>query len=145
MAIDISAETVIQRPRDVVAAYVTDPANDMTWIGGVVESKKLTDGALRVGSRVARTAKFLGREINYTTEVTDFEEGRLLAMKADKPFPMQITYEFEEKEAGTLARVRVQGEGSGFFSIASPLLAPMVRRNVSGDLQRLKAALEDGA
>ena len=34
MAIDITAETVIERPRGEVAAYVVDPANETKWIGG---------------------------------------------------------------------------------------------------------------
>lgn len=142
MAIDITAETTIRRPRSDVAAYVVDPRNDTEWIGGVVESKKVTDGDMAAASRVARTARFLGRDIHYTTEVTEHEEGRLLAMKAERPFPMEITYSFEESGEGTLTRVRVQGEASGFFALASPLLASMVRRNVSGDLRRLKAVLE---
>jgi len=144
MSIDISAEIAIERPRTDVAAFVMDPENDTAWIGGITESKNVTEGAIAVGSKVARTAKFLGRELNYVNEVTELDEGRLLAMNAEKPFPMEIRYEFEDSGYGTLARVRVQGEGSGFFRLAAPLLAPMVRRNVAGDLRRLKAILEAG-
>ncbi len=144
MSIDISAEIAIGRPRTEVAAFVMDPENDTAWIGGITESKSATDGAIGVGSKVARTAKFLGRELNYVNEVTALEEGQLLAMKAEKPFPMEIRYEFEDTGQGTLTRVSVSGEGSGFFRLAAPLLAPMVRRNVAGDLRRLKAILEAG-
>ena len=142
MAIHISAETTIGRPRAEVAAFVMDPANDTAWIGGITESRSVTEGPIGVGSKVARTAKFLGRELNYVNEVTSIEEGRLLAMKAGRPFPMEVRYEFEDSGEGTLARVRVSGEGSGFFRVAAPLLAPMVRRNMSGDLRRLKSLLE---
>ena len=144
MGIDITAEVTIERPREAITAFAMDAANDPAWIGGVVESKALTDGPFGKGSKVGRTAKFLGRELNYVNEVTGFEEGRLLAMKAEKPFPMEIRYEFEASGEGTLVRVRVGGEGSGFFRLAAPLLAPMVRRNVTGDLRRLKAILEAG-
>ena len=138
MSIDISADTTINHVRSEV------PENDAAWIGGITESRIVTDGAIGVGSKVARTAKFLGRELNYVNEVKGLDEGRLLAMKAEKPFPMEIRYEFEDSGEGTLVRVRVSGEGTGFFRVAPPLLAPMVRRNVAGDLRRLKAILEAG-
>ena len=144
MSIDISADTTINHVRSEVAAFVMDPENDAAWIGGITESRIVTDGAIGVGSKVARTAKFLGRELNYVNEVKGLDEGRLLAMKAEKPFPMEIRYEFEDSGEGTLVRVRVSGEGTGFFRVAPPLLAPMVRRNVAGDLRRLKAILEAG-
>ena len=34
-------------------------------------------------------------------------------------FPMQICYEFEERAGGTLARIRVQGRGSGSSACGS--------------------------
>ncbi len=80
MAIDISAEITIGRPRAEVAAFVMDPANDTAWIGGITESRRVTEGRIGVGSKVARTAKFLGRALIFVNEVTGVEEYRLLAM-----------------------------------------------------------------
>ncbi|MCH8850803.1 MAG: SRPBCC family protein [Chloroflexi bacterium] len=142
MGIDITAEVTIERPREAVAAFAMDSANDPAWIGGVVESKALTDGPFGKGSKVGRTAKFLGRRMEYTTEVVEYEPSALVAMRAESPFPMTIRYEFVERAGRTLARIRVTGEGSGFYNLAAPLLAMMVKRNVSRDLRTLKRLLE---
>ncbi|MEX0750812.1 MAG: SRPBCC family protein [Dehalococcoidia bacterium] len=142
MSIDVSAETIIDRPRAEVAAYVVDPANEPSWIGGIVESQQITPGPIARGSRVRRVAKFLGRRIEYAPEVTEFVLDERLSMRTDKPFPMIIEYAFSEEVGGTRVRTRLRGGGSGFFRIAGPLLARAVRRNIEADLRRLRALLE---
>ena len=145
MAIDITAEVTIDRKREDVAWFAMDPENDPVWIGGIVEAKMVTEPPFGKGTRVARVAKFMGRRMEYTPEVTRYEPGKLLEMSTDVPFEMTIRYEFEDAGDGTLARVRVQGEGSGFYRLAAPLLARVVKRNVSSDLQTLKRLLESSA
>ena len=66
MPIDVSAETTIARPRDEVAAFAMDAANDPVWISGVIEAKMLTPPPPATGSQVTRVATFLGRRIEYT-------------------------------------------------------------------------------
>ena len=66
----------------------------------------------------------------------------LLTMKTDTPFDMSISYEFEDSGDGTIAGIRIQGRGSGFFGLAAPLLGPAVKRSIKSDLSNLKAILE---
>jgi uncharacterized membrane protein len=142
MSIDVVAEVQVRRPREQVAAYMSDPANDPEWIGGLREARLLGGGPLAQGSRVARVASFMGRKIEYVNEITTLEPGRILEMRSVKaPFPMRITYTFEDRDGGTLVRNHVRG-GGGLFSLGSPLFAPMVRRNVQRDLERLRDRLE---
>ena len=54
MSIDITAEVHVDRDPAAVAAYMTDPANDPQWIGGLREAELLGDGPVGVGSRVRR-------------------------------------------------------------------------------------------
>jgi uncharacterized membrane protein len=142
LSIDVAAEVHVDRPREEVAAYMTDPANDPEWIGGLREARLLGDGPLGEGSRVARVASFMGRKVEYVNELTRLEPGRLLDMQSVKaPFPMRITYSFEDRDGGTVVRNRVRG-GGRLFSLGSPLFAPMVRRNVQKDLERMRDLLE---
>ena len=60
MALDVEAEVLIHRPRGEVAALATDPANDARWIGGVDRVRRLDEGPIGVGSRVGRSARFMG-------------------------------------------------------------------------------------
>ena len=146
MRIDVTAEVEIRRPRAEVAAYMTDPANDPTWIGGVREVRMETPPPLRAGSRVARVAGFLGRRVEYVNEVTELDPGRVLDMRSVKaPFPMRITYTFADGGAdgtATVVRNRVRGDPGGFFALFGPLLGPLVRRSVQGDLERLRDVLD---
>lgn len=146
MRIDVTAEVRVRRPRAEVAAYMVDPANDPTWIGGMREVRMETPPPVRAGSRVARVASFLGRRVEYVNEVTELDPARVLDMRSVKaPFPMRITYSFEDADAAgatTVVRNRVQGGPGGFFALFGPLLAPLVRRSVQQDLERLRDVLE---
>jgi uncharacterized membrane protein len=142
MSIDVLAEVHVRRPREQVAAYMGDPANDPEWIGGLREARLLGEPPLRQGSRVARVASFMGRRVEYVNEIVALEPGSVLEMKSVKaPFPMHITYTFEDRDGATMVRNHVRG-GGGFFSLGSPLFAPLVRRNVQKDLERMREVLE---
>ena len=147
MRIDVTAQVSVRRARAEVAAYMTDPANDPTWIGGVREVRMETPPPLHAGSRVARVAAFLGRRVEYVNEVTELDPGRVLDMRSVKaPFPMRVTYSFEDAPgAATIVRNRVRGDPGGFFALFGPLLRPLVRRSVQRDLERLRDVLERGA
>jgi hypothetical protein len=58
------------------------------------------------------------------------------------PFPMVVTYAFEDASGGTRASVRVQGDPSALYRLAGPLMSRQVRRSVQGDLERLRGILE---
>ena len=147
MSTDVTVETTVARPRPDVAAWASDPANDMRWIGAL-ESVRVLGAAgekIAVGDRVERVARFLGRRIRYVNEVVEHEPDRRLAMRSvEGPFPMTVVYEWEDAGAGTRMRIRAGGDASGVFRVAGPLLAFMVRRGVARDLRRLRRALESG-
>jgi uncharacterized protein YndB with AHSA1/START domain len=146
VSIDVTAEVAIRRPPRDVAAYMTDPAHDSEWIGGVREARMETPPPLAVGSRVARVAYFLGRRVEYVNEVTELDPERVLDMRSVKaPFPMRVTYSFEPADgcgAATVVRNRVRGAPGGFFALFGPLLAPLVKRSVQKDLERLRDVME---
>jgi uncharacterized membrane protein len=142
-AIDVTVSVTIGVPRAEVATYVIDHRHDPVWIGGIAESELLGDPPIAVGSQVRRVASFLGKRIEYVNEVTTLEPDRLLEMRSVKsPFPMVVTYAFEDAPGGTATSVRVQGDPSAWYRIAGPLLARQVRSNVRGDLERLRGILE---
>jgi hypothetical protein len=142
---DVEVETTIGRPREEVAGFATDPANDTTWIGALSEARLLTDPPIGVGSQVERVASFLGRRIEYVNEIVELVPGVRLAMRSVKaPFPMTVVYEFEDAGGGTLVRIRAGGDASGFYRVAGPILSRAVRRGIERDLARLKQVLETG-
>ncbi len=142
MPIDVTAEATIGRSRADVIAFASDPANDTQWIAGIKEAHAVTEGPIGVGSQVARVASFLGRKIEYVNEIDRLDQSVLEMHSVKGPFPMHITYTFDEEGAGTLARIRIQGDATGFFRLAAPILAVQVRRSITRDVNNLKRVLE---
>jgi hypothetical protein len=61
------------------------------------------------------------------------------------PFPMTVTYEFEDADEGaSVVRIRAQGDASGFYRVAGPLLSRAVKRGLERDLARLEERLDAG-
>ncbi len=60
-------------------------------------------------------------------------------------FPITFTRIVEPAGDGSQARVKaiIEGDSSGFFKIAEPLMKRMVQRSVEGDYQRLKMIFEE--
>lgn len=142
MSTDVAVERRIERPREEVAAYASDWRNDEEWIGALDEVRLVQEEPLQV----ARVAGFLGKRIEYVNEVVEHEPGRRLVMRSVKaPFPMTVTYEFEDAgDGGSVMRIRTQGDASGFYRVAGPLLARAVKRGLERDLATLKERLEAG-
>jgi len=143
MSVDVTATGAIDRPRDQVAAYLRDPANDTKWIGGIRSARLLTPPPVGVGSRVERVAAFLGRRVHYVNEITELTADRLAMRSVRSPFPMRVTY--EHRVAGTATTevsVRVEGDAGRFYALVAPLLDLAVRRSIARDLRNLKRLLE---
>lgn len=60
MTVDVSTETLIHRPPSVVSAYAGDPNNAPKWYVNIRRIEWKSAPPLRVGSRVAFVANFLG-------------------------------------------------------------------------------------
>ena len=144
MALDVLTETVIAGPPERVAAWAGDPSNAPAWYENIRSVVWKTDPPLRIGSRMAFVARFLGRELVYTYEVTELVPGRRLVMRtAEGPFPMETTYTWEPTAGGhTRMTLRNRGEPGGFSRLLAPLMARAVRSANRKDLARLKSVLE---
>lgn len=140
--VDVTLEVVVRRPRADVAAYMFDPRFDTEWTTGIVDSRPQQEGRLAEGDKVVRTAKFLDRTFDYEFQVLDTDGDSFVHMKVDRPFPMQIRYELEDRGGETLTRIHTWGAPGGFFKLAAPLMTPKVRKNIANDLALLKVAVE---
>lgn len=144
MSVDVTTETVIERPIDVVADFAGDPTNAPAWYANISAVEWRTEPPLRVGSQLAFVARFLGRTLRYTYEIVVLVDGSRLVMRtAEGPFPMETSYRWEETPDGhTRMSLRNRGEPSGFSRLASPFMARAMRHAMRKDLRRLKALLE---
>lgn len=144
MTVDVQTEIEIGRPRSEVASYASDPDNATCWYQNITSVEWKSPKPLRVGSQVAFVARFLGRRLAYTYQVTELVPGeRFVQSTTQGPFPMETTYTWQDSPAGgTRMTLRNRGEPSGFFKLAAPVMASAMRRANQKDLARLKAVLE---
>ena len=122
-----------------------DPANDLAWTGGITSSTPDQPGRLTQGTTVEREAKFLGRTFTYGYVVSEHEPDRLVELAVEKPFPMTVRYELEDADGGTKVAIHSRGTPGRFFGWATPIMSRQVRKSIQGDLDRLRAVLEDDA
>lgn len=144
MPVDVLTEITIARPADVVAAYAADPSNAPAWYENITSIRWETSPPLRPGSRVAFTARFLGRQLAYTYEITDFHPAERLVMRtAQGPFPMETTYTWQAlDDRSTQMTLRNRGEPAGFSKLTAPIMTMAIRRANRKDLRTLRAILE---
>jgi len=144
VAVDVLSEVLIDRPCDQVAAYAANPSHAPDWYVNIDSVEWRTEPPLRVGSRVAFVARFLGRRLEYTYEIVELDPGHRLVMRtAEGPFPMETTYAWQpHPSGGTTMTLRNRGEPAGFARIGAPAMAAAMRRANRKDLTRLKSLLE---
>jgi uncharacterized membrane protein len=141
----ISVETGvhIDRPSDTVFEFISNFENNPKWQSGQLSARFTSDGPLRVGSTYDQVAKFMGRRIESSFEVLEYEPHHLVkAASKSGSFPITFTRIVEPSDKGTIVTAIIEGDASGFFKLAEPLLSRMVQRSVDGDYQNLKRVLE---
>jgi uncharacterized membrane protein len=146
VTVDVETQIEIARPREEVAAYAADPDNATSWYENIKAVEWETPRPLAPGSRVAFVARFMGRLLSYTYEISELAPGERLVMSTSEgPFPMETTYTWEDApDGGTRMRLRNRGEPTGFKHLAAPLMARAMRRANEKDLARLRRLLERG-
>ncbi len=147
MSVDVTTETIINRPVRQVARYAGDPANAPHWYDNIRSVEWETAPPAAVGSRIAFVARFLGRRLAYTYEIVELVADERLTMRtAQGPFPMETTYTWTAADPDstdtTRMTLRNRGEPTGFAVVTAPMMAAAVRRANRRDLAGLKRLLE---
>jgi hypothetical protein len=142
--VDVLTEIEIDRAREDVAAFASDPDNATAWYENIESVEWRTPRPLAVGSQIAFVARFLGRRLAYTYEVIEYVPANNLVMRTSEGlFPMETMYTWQDlASGGTEMTLRNRGEPAGFSKLAAPMIASAMRRANGKDLAALKAILE---
>jgi uncharacterized protein YndB with AHSA1/START domain len=121
--------------------YMADPTKWPEW-NSIVEESRPSETPLRVGTKIHQRAKFLGRKIESTFEVLEYEPNKRLVNQTSDPFLTKITSTFEPEGGGTRVGAVIEGEPGGFFKLGEPILARIAKKQFQAQLDTVKELLE---
>lgn len=136
----------IDRPAGEIFAFVSNFENNPRWQQGMRSCRWTSPPPHGVGSTYDQVARFLGKDIVSSFEVLEHDPRRRVKITSTAgPFPITETRVVAPRgERGATVTAIVEGDASGFFRLAGPLLRLFVERSVRGDYTRLKYLLEEG-
>lgn len=141
----VVVELEIDRPPEVVWEYMENAEHNPEWLSNMQSARWTSGPPIAVGSRYEQVARFLGKEVRTSFEVTALDPGRSITISSlpGSSFPLEITRQVEPLGDGR-SRVReiAGGDSSGFYRVAEPMLRPIVARNITRAYRRLKQLLE---
>jgi len=144
VSVDVSTEVIIAKPRELVARFSADPDNAPRWYVNIKSVEWETEPPLRIGSKIAFVAQFLGRRLAYTYEVIEYvAEERFVMCTSQRPFPMETAYTWTSiGNESTRMTLRNRGAPSGFSRLLTPFMSAAMRKTNRKDLDALKRLLE---
>lgn len=139
----VTTEIEIDAPIDQVFAYVTDPHNLGHWHQAGTDVRDVS-GPPGVGQQFTWTAHFLGRRLEVTHGVTDFEPNAVFAWRTVQgAYHAAHHFQFEQKNNGTKVTVNLATQDLHFLaSLAEPLIVRSARGYEQHSLETLKDLLE---
>jgi carbon monoxide dehydrogenase subunit G len=143
--VHIEESVTIEKPVEEVFKFLTDVERQPDWVGPIQSSKITSSGPLGEGSTVQQAMKVLGRRFDATLEITGYQPPNRYEFKG-KSGPMHVHFRFALTPEGNGTRVRqtVDGESSGFFKLADPIISRNMSKQFQADLETMKTMLESG-
>ena len=139
----VEVTVTIERPPEEVFAFIADFEKNSLWQAGVQKAWFTSNGPFGVGSTYTQLSRFLGRDIEFHFEVVRFEPNKLVEFKTTSgTFPVHIVRAVEAVPEGSRVQAVIEGEASGLFKLAAPLLDRITQRQIEADYGRLKTLLE---
>jgi uncharacterized membrane protein len=130
-------------PREAFAT-LSDPARDPDW-QSVCEGTKLLNGAARPGCRYEIIFLLIGRRMEFTAEILEYEPGvRSKFRSLEGPFSYIGTYIYSHRSDGTTDvhwTFEVEDPGNYFGIVPEPLVQKLLTAQVKKDTGKLAARL----
>ncbi len=143
MTIALEDEVLVNRPADVVFAFMSDHENLPRWTVGVLRSRRTSEGGPALGATYSLRGKAPGGEVDATYRVTAWDPPhRFEGHCESKVFEFRETYTFEPRGEVTHVRLDVVMQPRGVFRILGVALRFAFARQIRQDHAKVKALLE---
>ena len=140
---ELRNEVHIERPVDEVWHLVGDPSRWHRWRDRMSgPAGKRDEGPISLGSVFDYRSTFLGRSARAEFKVEVYEPPQRITVTTEVPVPATLVFRCERTKSGTRVIQETKGKVGGFFGIAEPLVAPLMKRQFQKSLQQLKEEVE---
>jgi carbon monoxide dehydrogenase subunit G len=140
----VEESIVVNKPREEVWAFMTDPENVVVYSSNVVEYEKVSGENDEVGRVCRGVVKVAGKRLELTDKLVEVEQGRrgkLVSEDATVPYSLEMRY--EDEGDGTKLTWHQEVESlKGVFKFADPIVMRLYARDVRSNLEKAKTILE---
>ena len=148
VSLNAAAQISVEREPADVWAYVSDVTNQDHWVDGMSNSEIVGREPIGRGSQIRSVYTYGGNDGPVEMTVTEFREGRELAIEASEgPFPFTGRLTLERSGPSTIVTNSMTAGSdhvvtSIMFTVLRPLMKMMMSRQMRKELGQLKAILE---
>jgi uncharacterized protein YndB with AHSA1/START domain len=133
---------MIRRPIEDVFGFLSDFENVPKWNYAIVETRKVSEGAVGVGT-IYHQVRSVPNRSEERFEVTAYNPPRHLEIRGQLgPFPARLSYALDVLPEGTRVTNSVELELRGLGRLLGRVAVPRVRDAVAANLRKLKELLE---
>jgi uncharacterized membrane protein len=140
----IEHNVVFEQPVEMVFAYLANPEAYPQWQDGYLEAQITSEGPIGVGTTFRAVHEMAGRRVEVDNEVTAYEQNKTFAFRSiSGNLANSGAITLQPAGEGTQAYLAFEAQFGGFFRLAEPLAARLIKRQQQADLEGLKKLLED--
>lgn len=137
------AELEIDRPADEVWAVVGDYRRDPDWRAGVAGMSPSPAAPAKPGQTTVEELRFGGRGYRNDGLIETVDAGRRLTWRTTSGIDAEGSRTITELGPGRCRiRLRTTVRPHGMDRLLSPVLGPLLRRRMEGDLRRLRTLVK---
>src|SRR5260370_40040859 len=130
----------INRPVAEVFKYLNDPTKMPEW-NPIIEEATASETPIKVGTRIRTRARMLGRKVEGTLQVVEYEHNKRVVQKNDEPFPFKVTNTYQAENGGTRRVSAAEAELGGVFKLSEPIVARIAKKPAQAGVETAKELL----
>jgi uncharacterized membrane protein len=122
--IKVEHSVIVSRSVEEVFSFLGNFEQDPHWQSGIIEAKQIPEGVTLVGTTVRQVRQFLGRRLDYTGDVIEYEENQKIWVKSlSGPYPFEGGYTLEPIDGGTQVTFLLRVQPSGVIRFTQSMVA----------------------
>ncbi|MCL4528696.1 MAG: SRPBCC family protein [Chloroflexi bacterium] len=142
---NINANKTIYRPINQIFDFITKPENDFQWQYGTLIGAIINESSYGMGALFRTIGHFMGRRIESTFEVTEYEPNKKYGFKSlSGPMQSNTLYTFEMAAGATRVNVSMEASVINLFQVDEGILEKKMKKQIKENLEMLKNILEAG-